>query len=81
MTTQPPSDGLLHPRSTNRFLQATKFDWGYLVVILLSLPVLWPLGAVYTDAIKSTHTVALIFSGLAISLFCGKHSDLCMGIT
>ena len=27
----------------NRFLQATKFDWGYLVVILLSLPVLWPL--------------------------------------
>ena len=27
----------------NRFLRATRFDWGYLVVLGLSLPVLWPL--------------------------------------
>ena len=43
MTTQPPGDGRLHPRSMNRFLRATRFDWGYLVVLGLSLPVLWPL--------------------------------------
>lgn len=39
-----------------RFLQAPRFDWGYLIVLGLSLPVLWPLvGPTYLSSHDGLH--------------------------
>jgi hypothetical protein len=40
----------------NRFLRVLRFDWGYLVVLGLSLPVLWPLvGPAYLSSHDGLH--------------------------